>query len=64
MSQSQGPQRFELPPEVEPAREFIEALVERYEERIRGLEEQITKLTENIEKLTPRVADPGGAQEE
>lgn len=36
---------LELPPEAEPARAFIEALVERFETRIRELERQIEKLT-------------------
>ena len=47
----QQKQRMELPPEAEPAREFIEALVERFEKRIAELEAKIEELTQ---KLTPR----------
>jgi transposase len=46
--------RVELPPEAEPAREFIEALIARYEKRIRELEQQVQSLTEQLQKLTPR----------
>jgi len=51
---SKPPSRIELPPEAEPARDFIEALVARYESRIRELEAQVKTLTEQLEKLTPR----------
>lgn len=46
--------RIELPPEAEPARDFIEALVAKYEKRIAELEKQVNALTEQIQKLTPR----------
>ena len=46
--------RIELPPEAEPARDFIEKLVGRYEERIRDLEQQVLTLSEQVRKLTPR----------
>lgn len=46
--------RIELPPEAEPARDFIEALVARYEKRIHELEQQVQSLTEQLQKLTPR----------
>ena len=51
---SEPPPRIELPPEAEPARDFIEALVGRYEKRIRELEKQVQSLTEQLQKLTPR----------
>ncbi len=51
---SEPPPRIELPPEAEPARDFIEALVGRYEKRIRELEQQVQSLTEQLQKLTPR----------
>ena len=41
-------------PEAEPARDFIEALVARYEGRIRELEQRVQTLTERLQKLTPR----------
>ncbi|WP_153559491.1 IS66 family transposase, partial [Roseimaritima sediminicola] len=46
--------RIELPPEAEPARDFIEALVARYEKRIDELERQVKSLTDKVQKLTPR----------
>ncbi|MBC8290500.1 MAG: IS66 family transposase [Planctomycetes bacterium] len=46
--------RIELPPEAEPARDFIEALVARYEKRIHELEQQVQSLTQQLQKLTPR----------
>jgi len=46
--------RIELPPEAEPARDFIEALVARYEKRIDELEQQVRSLTDQVQKLTPR----------
>jgi transposase len=46
--------RIELPPEAEPARDFIEALVAGYEQRVRELERQVQALTERLQKLTPR----------
>ncbi len=51
---SEPPPRIELPPEAEPARDFIEALIGRYEKRIRELEKQVQSLTEQLQKLTPR----------
>ena len=51
---SQPKPRIELPPEAEPARDFIEALVARYEKRIEELEQQVISLTEQVQKLTPR----------
>lgn len=61
MSKSQKAGRMELPPEAEPARDFIESLVDRYESRIRELEAKVKELTEKLdeatqklEKLTPR----------
>lgn len=52
MSHTQS--QIKLPPEAEPAREFIEALVARYEKRIQELEKQVQTLNDKIEKLTPR----------
>jgi len=46
--------RIELPLEAEPARDFIEALVARYERRIDELTKQVESLTEQVQKLTPR----------
>jgi len=46
--------RIELPPEAEPARDFIETLVSRYEKRIDELEKQVKSLSEKLGKLTPR----------
>jgi transposase len=46
--------RIELPPEAEPAREFIEGLIAGFEKRIRELEQQVQALTEQLQKLTPR----------
>ena len=54
MSQSQGSGRLELPPEAEPVRAFIEALVAGYEKRIAELEKRVAELEAKIEKLTPR----------
>ena len=51
---SDAKSRIELPPEAEPARDFIEKLVGRYEERIRDLEQQVQTLSEQVRKLTPR----------
>jgi hypothetical protein len=45
--------RIELPPEAEPARGFIEALVARYEKRIEELTKQVESLTDQVQKLTP-----------
>ena len=54
MSESQKRARIELPPEAEPARDFIEALVDRHEKRIAELEAKVADLTQKLEKLTPR----------
>jgi transposase len=51
---SKSPSKIQLPPKAEPARDFIEALVARYEERIAELEEQVKLLTVQVQKLTPR----------
>lgn len=45
---------IDLPPEAEPAREFIEALIARYDKRIADLEKQNQMLTEQVGKLNPR----------
>ena len=45
---------LELPPEAEPARAFIEAIVARYEKRIEELEQEVRELRDQVEKLTPR----------
>ena len=54
MSESQKRARIELPPEAEPARGFIEALVDRYEKRVGELEANVADLTQKLKKLTPR----------
>ena len=47
--------RLELPPEAEPARDFIEALVTRYESQIEELkQQQVQSLTERLQKSNPR----------
>ena len=51
---SEPPPCIELPPDAEPARDFIEALVARYEKRMRELEQQVKSLTDQVQKLTPR----------
>ena len=51
---SEPPPRIELPPDAEPARDFIEALVARYKKRMRELEQQVKSLTDQVQKLTPR----------
>ncbi|WP_197527412.1 IS66 family transposase [Pirellulimonas nuda] len=43
-----------MPPEAEPARDFIEVLVARYEKRIDELEKRVASLTAQVQKLTPR----------
>lgn len=40
--------RLELPPEAELARDFIEALVARYESRIEELKQQVRALSEQV----------------
>ncbi len=55
---SEPPRRIELPPEAEPARKFIEALVERYEKRIRELGQQVQSLGPRlVSRGKPGVAD-------
>ena len=47
--------RLEQPPEAEPARDFIEALVTRYESQIEELkQQQVQSLTERLQKSNPR----------
>ena len=47
--------RLELPPEAEPARDFIEALVTRFESQIEELkQQQVQSLTERLQKSNPR----------
>jgi hypothetical protein len=47
--------RLELSPEAEPARDFIEALVTRYESKIEELkQQQVQSLTERLQKSNPR----------
>lgn len=58
MSTSRKSQRLKLPPEAEPARAFIEAIVERYEKRIRKLEEKIERLTPRNSSLPPSTEHP------
>lgn len=58
MSNSQNTHRLELPPEAEPARAFIEALVARYEARIKALEEKIEKLTPRNSSMPPSTEHP------
>ncbi len=58
MSRSQGSVQLELPPEAEPARDFIEALVRDFEKQIRELEEKIEKLTPRNSSLPPSTEHP------
>jgi transposase len=58
MSKSSGREQLELPPEAEPARAFIEALVERYEKRMRELEAKIERLTPRNSSLPPSSEHP------
>ena len=58
MSQPHGSGRLELPPEAEPARAYIEALVASYEQRIRELEAKIDKLTPRNSSLPPSSEHP------
>jgi prefoldin subunit 5 len=44
--------RLELPTEAVPAREFIEALVARYESQIEELKQQVQSLSEQFQSLT------------
>jgi len=50
--------QLELPPEAEPARDFIEALVRDFEKQIRELEEKIEKLTPRNSSLPPSTEHP------
>ena len=50
--------RLELPPEAEPARDFIEALVARYESQIEELKQQVQSLSEQVQSLTERLQKP------
>jgi len=50
--------RLELPPEAEPARDFIEALVARYESQIEELKQQVRMLSEQFQSLTDRLQKP------
>ena len=50
--------RLELPPETEPARDFIEAFVVRYESKIEGLKQQVRALSEQVQSLMGRLQKP------
>lgn len=50
--------RLKLPPEAEPARDFIEALVARYESQIEELKQQVQSLSEQVQSLTERLKKP------
>ena len=50
--------RLELPPEAEPARDFIEVLVARYESQIKELKQQVQSLSEQVQSLTERLKKP------
>jgi len=50
--------RLELPPEAEPARDFIEALVARYESQIEELKQQVQSLSEQVRSLTAQPQKP------
>ena len=50
--------RLELPPEAEPARDFIEALVARCESQITELKHQVQSLSEQIQSLTEWLQKP------
>jgi hypothetical protein len=43
--------RLELPPEAEPARDFIEALVARYESQIKELKQQFNRFPSRFSLL-------------
>jgi hypothetical protein len=43
--------RLELPPEAEPARDFIEALVARYESQIKKLKQQFNRFPSRFSLL-------------
>ncbi len=51
--------RLELPPEAEPARDFIEALVARYESQIEELKQQVQSLSEQVQSLSFPGTVPG-----
>ena len=44
--------RLELPPKAEPARDFIEALVARYELQIEELKQRVQSLSKQLQSLT------------
>jgi transposase len=50
--------RLELPPEAEPARDFIEALVARYESQVMELKQQVQSLTKQFKSLTEQIQKP------
>jgi len=50
--------RLEIPPEAEPARNSIEALVARYEPQIEELKQQVQSLSEQVQSLTERLQKP------
>jgi hypothetical protein len=61
MSEKKPIERMPLPPEAEPARGFIEALVARYESTIAGLraenallKRRVAELEEQVRRLTAR----------
>ena len=47
--------RIEFPSEVEPARDFIAALVARHGKQIDDVKEQVKSLTKQVESLTKQV---------
>jgi len=50
--------RLELPPKAEPARDFIEALVARYELQIEELKQQVQSLSKQVQCLTEPLQKP------
>ena len=50
--------RVELPPEAEPARDFIEARVARYKSQIEELKKQSQSLSEQVQSLKERLQKP------
>ena len=50
--------RLELPPKAEPARDFIEALVPRYESQIEELKQHVQSLREQVRSLTAQPQKP------
>jgi transposase len=49
---------LELQPKTEPVRDFIEALVARYELQIEELKQQVQSLSEQVQYLTERLQKP------